>query len=40
MDEISTSPFTIKYREVGTAAYGTHNVALLVVFEITEIEDY
>jgi hypothetical protein len=40
MDEISTSPFTIKFREVGTATYGTHNVGLLVVFEITEIEDY
>lgn len=40
LDEISTSPFTIKYREVGTAAYGSGAVGLLVVFEITEIEEY
>ena len=40
MDEISTSPFTIKYREVGTAAYATGAVGFVVVFEITEIEDY
>jgi len=40
LDEISTSPFTVKYREVGTAAYGTGAVGFVVVFEITEIEDY
>ena len=40
LDDISTSPFTVKYREVGTAAYGTGAVGFVVVFEITEIEDY
>lgn len=40
LDDVSTSPFTVKYREVGTAAYGTQPVGFLVVFEITEIEDY
>lgn len=40
LDEVSTSPFTVKYREVGTATYGTQSVGLLFVVEITEIEDY
>lgn len=39
LDEISTSPFTVKYRHVGTDAYATGNVGLLLVLEITEIEE-
>lgn len=40
LDDISTSPFTVKYREVGTATYGAVAVGLVIVFEITEIEEY
>lgn len=39
MDEISTSPFYVLYRHVGTAAFATGNVGLLLTFEITEIEE-
>ena len=39
LDEISTSPFTVKYRFVGTDAFATGNVGLLLVLEITEIEE-
>lgn len=39
LDEISTSPFVVKYRIVGTDAYNTLNVGLLLVVEITEIEE-
>ena len=39
LDEISTSPFTVKYRHVGTDALATGNVGLLLVLEITEIEE-
>ena len=39
LDEIGTSPFTVRYREVGTATYGAQAVGFVVVFEITEIED-
>ena len=39
MDEISTSPFIVAYRHIGTAAYGTADVGFMVVFEITEIEE-
>lgn len=38
LDELTTSPFTIKYRHVGTTAYGTQDVGFFIVFEITEIE--
>jgi hypothetical protein len=40
MDEISISPFTIRYRQVGNAGFGGGSVGFAVVFEITEIEDY
>jgi hypothetical protein len=40
MDDISTSPFTVKYREVGAATYGAGLVGLVFVVEITEIEEY
>jgi len=39
MDEISTSPFIVGYRTIGTSAYATTNVGFLIVFEITEIEE-
>lgn len=39
LDEISTSPFTVRYRHVGTDAFSTSNVGLLLVLEITEIEE-
>lgn len=39
VDEISTSPFIVAYRDIGNSAYGTANVGFLVVFEITEIEE-
>lgn len=39
IDEISTSPFIVGFREIGASTYGTQNVALLIVFEITEIEE-
>lgn len=39
VDEISTSPFTVKYRHVGTDAFATGSVGLLLVLEITEIEE-
>lgn len=39
LDEISTSPFIVAYRHVGTNAYATGNVGFLVCFEITEIEE-
>lgn len=38
LDEISTSPFTVKYRYVGTNNFGTTSIGFLVTFEITEIE--
>lgn len=39
LDEISTSPFIVAYRHIGTATYATGNVGFMVVFEITEIEE-
>lgn len=39
LDEISTSPFVVRYRHVGTDAFATGNVGLLLVLEITEIEE-
>lgn len=38
LDDISTSPFTVKYRHVGTDAYAAGAVAIMVTFEITEVE--
>jgi hypothetical protein len=39
IDEISTSPFIVGYRHVGTDAYASGDVGLLLVLEITEIEE-
>ena len=39
LDEISTSPFIVSYRHIGTATYGSENLGFMVVFEITEIEE-
>lgn len=39
IDEISTSPFIVAFRHVGTASYSTAELALLITFEITEIEE-
>jgi hypothetical protein len=39
VDEISTSPFIVGYRHIGTSAYASGNVGFMVVFEITEIEE-
>jgi len=39
LDEISTSPFTVQYRHVGSDTYAAASVGLLVCFEITEIEE-
>jgi hypothetical protein len=39
LDEISTSPFSVRYRHVGTDAFSAGNVGLLLVLEITEIEE-
>lgn len=38
LDDLSTTPFDIVYREMGQTTYGTALVSLCVVFEITEIE--
>ena len=39
MDEISTSPFIVAYRNIGNANYASENIGFMVVFEITEIEE-
>ena len=39
-DDVSTSPFIVKYRHVSTAEIATGNVSVVVVFEITELEEY
>lgn len=37
LDDISISPFTVRYRHVGTDAYPSGNVGLLFSLEITEV---
>jgi hypothetical protein len=37
-DEVSTSPFTVKYRHIDSTTYATGSVSLVIVFEITELE--
>lgn len=39
LDEISTSPFIVAYRHIGTDTYGSAEVGLLFTLEITEIEE-
>jgi len=39
VDEISTSPFIVGYRHIGSSTYATGDIGFLVVFEITEIEE-
>ena len=39
LDEISTSPFTVTYRHIGSDAYATGDVGLLFTLDITEIEE-
>lgn len=40
-DEISTSPFHIKYYQLTSPNYGTTDIlSLAIVFEITELEEY
>jgi hypothetical protein len=38
LDDLSTTPFDIVYRDMGQTTYGTALVDVCVVFEITEIE--
>ena len=38
-DEISTSPFTIKLYQLAGASYSTDIASLVIVFEITELEE-
>jgi hypothetical protein len=39
-DEISISPFTIRYYDLGSATYGTSDiVSFAITFEITELEE-
>jgi len=37
-DEVSTSPFTVKYRNADSLIYTTTAMAVVIVFEITELE--
>ena len=39
IDEISTSPFIVAYRNLGTDDYASASVVLMIIFEITEIEE-
>ena len=40
-DEISVSPFTIRYYDLTSATYGTTDiVSFTITFEITELEEY
>jgi hypothetical protein len=39
VDDLSTSPFTIRYRQIGIDAIASSAIAILICFEITEIEE-
>jgi hypothetical protein len=39
-DEISTSPFVVRFYQMSSASYSSDIASLCIVFEITELEEY